>query len=449
MLKLNKIFFLIAFIFNSLISFSQYVAIDKAMLEIPKSNSKTIETLVEYINKNSKSDIEKARGAYVWIANNIEYDFRKLHKDKESNYEPEDVFDKKLAICAGFSNLYREMCQQLNIRCAIVNGFTYGYFYNQGQQFNEPSHSWNAIYVDSAWHLVDVTWGIKRFKKFLIFKKLKNQYNDKFFDTEPQEFVLEHLPEIPMWQLLSYPVPMKIFTKGETKIEKYFTEKKSDFYNYKDSIQTLYSITDTIEFAMKYGKMAIEFNPNNKIPLAIGMIKLIDKNLTHKMYSVETDIQLMDSLSTFTENLIKLLKKTKTSRQSIKTNIENEILEETKVLAELNFIRAKHYAKNIEEDVYVQVDTLKFVIKKITKSTIKTINFYKKNNPTRLKEIEDEFCDLTMSLYGILGDKFEKESILRDKKIIKRETNTLLGISKQYISDQCSCKARILMLEKL
>ena len=122
MLSFNKksIQIIFSFLFINLFSLhnfnikSQNFAIIDSINKLPESSIKSISNLVEFIEKNTNSELEKARAAYYWIANNIKYDVKKYFKDKSSYYEPEEVFEKKKALCAGYSNLFKYMCTQMN-----------------------------------------------------------------------------------------------------------------------------------------------------------------------------------------------------------------------------------------------------------------------------------------------------------------------------------------------
>lgn len=78
-MKLKK-FILIIFIFNSLKVFSQkndvsnYVNIDKKVMLIPDSLTKTTNQIANYISSNFLNENEKIRAIFYWVASTIQYD---------------------------------------------------------------------------------------------------------------------------------------------------------------------------------------------------------------------------------------------------------------------------------------------------------------------------------------------------------------------------------------
>ncbi|OFX58036.1 MAG: hypothetical protein A2046_14415 [Bacteroidetes bacterium GWA2_30_7] len=444
-----KHIFSLFFILHSFLSFTQNYSIYDSINKMPDSKTKSIQSLVEYINENADSDIEKARGIYYWIANNIKYDLRSFVRDKKSNFEPEDVFNKRKAVCAGYSNLYSYMCSLLKIRCELISGYTYGSVYNIGQQLCESNHAWNAIYVDSKWRLIDVTWGSGYVKKNFFIRHFHKRFESKYFDVPPHFFVFNHLPEIPMWQLLNYPLALKTFALSDVNIDKYLEKKKSEYYNFNDTIQQFYS-KDIYDAVIDFGNKAIRFNPNNKTPLAYAKLSIVEQNIKNKINSQLYNIVVLDSIIALTESSIELLIRARSSRKSVIETIENYLDYGNNVLSELNFIRAKYYAKTISDGNVLSSDSLKFVMKKITKSAVKTLDFYKKidNHETLIKK-EEELCVIILNLYDQLFYNFEIEEDIKTKRTIKKMATSLISFGKKYISEECSCNQKIQLLERL
>ena len=67
---------------------------------------------------------------------------------------------KRKSICAGYSNLFKKLCDYSNIKCVIIEGYSKGYNYN-GEILKEPNHAWNAVKLYDKWELIDSTWGIE------------------------------------------------------------------------------------------------------------------------------------------------------------------------------------------------------------------------------------------------------------------------------------------------
>jgi len=58
---------------------NEYSAIDKKALQLPDSLTKTTEGIANYVNVNFKTDKEKSRAIFIWIATNIVYDVENMY----------------------------------------------------------------------------------------------------------------------------------------------------------------------------------------------------------------------------------------------------------------------------------------------------------------------------------------------------------------------------------
>lgn len=108
------------------------------------------------------------------------------------------VLYKGVAFCEGYARLFKTLCDHAGIKAEII----YGYARTNNNKRFGVNHAWNAVYLDSAWHVLDVTWasGIVTFTNEYI-----RQYNDYYFLTPPEQFIRDHYPEDPQWSLLEYP----------------------------------------------------------------------------------------------------------------------------------------------------------------------------------------------------------------------------------------------------
>ena len=50
--------------------------------------------------------------------------------------------------------------------------------------------------------------------------------------VKPQEFIISHLPLVPMWQFLETPIPIYVFNMGDDMINDYLI-KKNIHYRFK------------------------------------------------------------------------------------------------------------------------------------------------------------------------------------------------------------------------
>lgn len=441
--------FLFLLLYTNLVLRAQlpYGRIDQAVNSIPREYEKSIESITRFIEQNSQTELEKARGAFCWIANNVKYDVRKYVRDKPSNYEPEKVFRKRKAVCAGYSNLYLEMCRQMNLPCEMVSGYSKGIYYKKGQVLNESDHVWNAVKADTLWRLLDVTWGAGDIKTLGFFKVYKKKYNDRYFNLKPQEFLLDHLPEVPMWQLLDHPVPLKAFADDNRLFDE-LKKQKSPYFNFVDSITTFRN-KDSSVMALDFGKMAIRFNSHNPIPLAYGMLKNVEDNIVKKTYSAETNNRVIDSMIFFTENSIKLFKKAKSSSKSVKERLEANINMAYHILAQLQTVRAAYFETILLQQNTFTYDSLKYISDRITKSLLIAIRIYKSEHLKRLlKASEERYCSASVNLYNSFSDLEQKETDVKKKKMIKKQAHQIILLARMNLSYPSDCRKTVYNLRE-
>ena len=84
-----------------------------------------------------------------------------------------------------------------------VTGWAKGASYKPGEHVtSEPAnHSWNAVYIDGNWFLLDCHWATRHDESV----DVKYDYDDFYFLTDPAEMIYSHFPENTGWQLLQSP----------------------------------------------------------------------------------------------------------------------------------------------------------------------------------------------------------------------------------------------------
>lgn len=74
---------------------------------------------------------------------------------------------------------------------------------------DKNKHTWNAVYINGTWGLVDAQWAARR----IIEKqwKYKYQLDEHYFLPDPNHFICEHFPDDDRWQLLDRPITLEKF----------------------------------------------------------------------------------------------------------------------------------------------------------------------------------------------------------------------------------------------
>jgi transglutaminase-like putative cysteine protease len=197
--------------FNRPRKHNPYYHLENYAFNTPKSKTNTISDLAFYLSKGASNEYGKARLAYAWVAKHINYDDRGYNTGDYSDLSAEGVLKSRRAVCEGFSNLYKALCDSMGLNAIKISGYAKGYGYTNGSKFSETDHAWNAVKINGKWQLVDVTWGEGYGKT--VNGKLKSikKYDPYWFATDPYEFIFKHYPEIKSLQFISSPITKEQF----------------------------------------------------------------------------------------------------------------------------------------------------------------------------------------------------------------------------------------------
>lgn len=208
------ILFFIPLCFYSQSKQDNFYDIDSKVESISSGNTDTLAKKLAALGNTEK---EKVRAIFRWITQNIDYNVRPIGRGKKTPAlfyeEPDDssaslpplnervarkVLYKGVALCEGYSRLFKTLCDHAGIKSEIIYGYART---NTSRRFG-VNHAWNVVYIDSAWHLLDVTWasGVVSFANEYV-----RQYNNFYFLTPPEEFIRDHYPEDLQWTLLGNP----------------------------------------------------------------------------------------------------------------------------------------------------------------------------------------------------------------------------------------------------
>lgn len=190
-----------------------------------KKNLLTPAALTEQLTNHLATDRQKVTSIFRWITDNIRYrtgaDVSWRNKQRnlftpDSFYENASlderiayqVINDKVAVCDGYARLFKTLCLYAGIKAEVITGYARGDAGHISKRF-ASNHSWNAVYFDSAWHLLDVTWASGYFT--YTSNQFIQQYDDNYFLTPPQRFISDHYPEDLSWTLLPHPTTLQEF----------------------------------------------------------------------------------------------------------------------------------------------------------------------------------------------------------------------------------------------
>ncbi|MEL6925559.1 MAG: transglutaminase domain-containing protein, partial [Bacteroidota bacterium] len=181
--------------------------IDRHALAAPKSIQQNLHQLHDYLVIPCKTPTEKLRSFYIWIIHNISYDKRALDlKTARINRNLGAILQRRKAICMGYSQLLEAFCNKAGIPNEIISGYVR--IEDTPLQLERPDHTWNAVLLGGQWRLVEPTWAANYAQHAQ--KKVRAEH-EQFFLSAPDDFLVNHLPQFPIWQLSDCPIGIEDF----------------------------------------------------------------------------------------------------------------------------------------------------------------------------------------------------------------------------------------------
>jgi hypothetical protein len=230
--------------------------IDRYAKSVPEVHTQKVVDLAEYLTQPATTDREKVRSFYTWMIHNIQYDHASLDLDNDRiNKSNEDVLRRKKAVCYGFSTLFEELCEKTGITSTVISGYSKG-TPTSSEDFTKPDHAWNAVLIEGVWHLLDITWSHNLLESTAGYGKYHPEY---YFLTPPRDFIKNHLPILPMWQLLDCPVSIRDFQRSDDALFA-LLDNRPACYDYRDSIATFLAL-DLPERMLKEALDQYAYNP--------------------------------------------------------------------------------------------------------------------------------------------------------------------------------------------
>jgi hypothetical protein len=211
----SKLFFLSAFlILSSGILFAQdinlrtfdYSKADSIALSFPKGKFITYKEIVNPLTENLKTEQEKFRAIYRWIADNVTYSL----SNKSEN--PGKTLTSRKATCIGYSTLLKEMCNYAGLECNVIGGLSKNKPEDIPPASEDTRHAWNEVKLNGKWYLTDITWasGTFDFTK----KTFHKNFDTAYFLPTPEFFIKQHFPTDIKMQMLSTPAKKTVFIKS-------------------------------------------------------------------------------------------------------------------------------------------------------------------------------------------------------------------------------------------
>lgn len=155
-------------------------------------------------SRNITNELDKARAIFLWLCSK---DLSKLKFDSCEKGSPEEMLMKLNAGETTYAKVYETLCSYAGLHCKTLTGFAKGAEYKPGMKFTggqKGQHSWNAVFVNGTWQLVDCHWAARRLvgDKACV-DNIRFELDEYYFMPAPSQLIFSHFPDDANWQLLS------------------------------------------------------------------------------------------------------------------------------------------------------------------------------------------------------------------------------------------------------
>lgn len=195
------------------------------------SQFKTLEELSNQIEKDFKTDTDRVRAAFYWVATKMNYgknldeffqapklfsyltDHEKETKLSEIKYENRTrAFSNQRGVCVDYSSIFQEICSNFGLETALIKGLTKNEISILTSEKQYKNHVWNAVKINGVWKLFDCTWASGFFDNTA--NDFIKKFNGFYFDTNPNTLIKSHFPKEQKWQLLDKKINLSTFLQG-------------------------------------------------------------------------------------------------------------------------------------------------------------------------------------------------------------------------------------------
>ncbi|WAR24738.1 HIL-like protein [Mya arenaria] len=209
--------------------------LDDKVIQVAQDDQMTYTDLVSQLTDGLLTDLEKVRAIFRWVT----------VKDLNVMDFTESVdTDTPLGLLRGikfgtetYHVLFMRLCSYAGLHCVEIKGHSKSVGYEPGMKIQPEmfQNTWNAVLIDGDWRLVQCNWGARHLvlnkdrkrgapndkpqengvkngggkdkekgddKSSKSKDKIRYQYDEHYFLTDPDEFIQEFWPNDSKWQLL-------------------------------------------------------------------------------------------------------------------------------------------------------------------------------------------------------------------------------------------------------
>jgi len=168
-----------------------------AIAAMTVADERSIDSVGAYIRAHASSELDRAKAVHDYVATRVAYDVPALTGHRPPQ-DPDTVFRTHMGVCEGYARLFHSLAGE----AGLTSRYVVGDARTSGDPAEGEPHAWNAVQIEGAWYLLDVTWdaGGVRGETF------EARYSTLYFLTPPDVFVADHFPDRRGWQLRAEPI---------------------------------------------------------------------------------------------------------------------------------------------------------------------------------------------------------------------------------------------------
>lgn len=193
--------------------------IDEHVIKVAETDQGSYTELIRQLTESCIGDLEKARSIYRWIT---VMDLNVMNfKEIVDEDTPHGLLRGIKLGTETYHVLFMRLCSYAGLQCVEIKGHSKSVGYEPGMKINPESfqNTWNAVYIDGDWRLVQCNWGArhlvlnkdKSHEKVNKRDQIRYQYDEHYFLTDPDEFIQEFWPHNSEWQLIEKPITLEEF----------------------------------------------------------------------------------------------------------------------------------------------------------------------------------------------------------------------------------------------
>lgn len=350
-----KIIRIIPFFLSLLITLTSFTQDVKSHKFVPFFTSLKVDKLAHRLTDGYTTDEEKVAAIHSWIIHNIKYDVGKWMSCDYSKTSTKRILFKRKAVCTGYTELFNELCKYAKIQSVFISGYSKSEYTDIGDKFYLDEHTWNAVYLNNEWRLIDACWDAgfieyykRTFAGYFVFAftlgtsdrlvyrpHFSHHPTNTYYNKSGEYFITNHVPADSIWQLIN---PIREVMLIEQDSSYYF--QKFDTLNYPnnsteyDDDRLKYISLTEEEREIADGFSSFQYNNKNNFGIAnsylIKATKLFDQVnplMTNKAMLIEkcdsVEIWVKNSITHCDTNAVLLLRQ---KNELIQNNIKKKTI---------------------------------------------------------------------------------------------------------------------------